>query len=138
MAGTQLGGRGQPQSEPNVVPMIDIMLVLLIIFMVTQPLTRKAIDVQVPPEETPQTPQANPTQIVLELPEGGGYRVNSMPIPNKEELGNQLYGIYAQRIAKMLFIKAAPDRKYQDVIEAMDIARGAGVDVIGFIPKEVK
>ena len=137
MAGMQTGGRGQPQAEPNVVPMIDIMLVLLIIFMVTQPLSRMAIDVQVPPEDTPQTPQANPTQIVLELTPDGGYQVNSMQIP-KDQLGSQLQAIYAPRIAKMLFIKAAPTRLYQDVIEAMDIARGAGVSVIGFIPKEVK
>src|SRR5689334_6080116 len=122
MAGMQTGGRGQPQAEPNVVPMIDIMLVLLIIFMITQPLSRMAIDVQVPPEETPQTPQANPTQIVLELTANGGYQVNGMQIP-KDQLGAQLRAIYDPRPAKLLFIKAAPTRIYQEVIEAMDIAR---------------
>ena len=137
MAGMQTGGRGQPQAEPNVVPMIDILLVLLIIFMITQPLSRMAMDVQVPPEETQQTPQSNPNQIVLELTADGSYQVNGMQIP-KDQLGEQLRAIYEPRPAKLLFIKAAPERIYQEVIEAMDIARGAGVQVIGFTPKETK
>ena len=53
MAGGGGGARGEVSSEPNVVPMIDILLVLLIIFMITQPLSRMAIDVQVPPPEMP-------------------------------------------------------------------------------------
>ena len=60
MAGGGGGERGAVSSEPNVVPMIDILLVLLIIFMITQPLSRMAIDVQVPPpENTTVTQQAN-------------------------------------------------------------------------------
>jgi biopolymer transport protein ExbD len=52
MAGGSSAGPGEVSSEPNVIPMIDIMLVLLIIFMVSQPLSRMALDVQVPPQET--------------------------------------------------------------------------------------
>ncbi len=53
MAGGGGGERGALTAEPNVVPMIDILLVLLIIFMITQPLSRMALDVQVPPPDTP-------------------------------------------------------------------------------------
>ena len=52
MAGGGSSGPGEVSSEPNVIPMIDIMLVMLIIFMVSQPLARMALDVQVPPQET--------------------------------------------------------------------------------------
>ena len=136
MAGMSTGGRGAPQSEPNVVPMIDILLVLLIIFMITQPLSRMAIDVQVPPEEkTPST--ADTKQIVLELTDAGGYAINGQPY-EKAQLESAFHMIYDQRPAKALFIKAAPNRIYQEVVEAMDIARGAGVQLIGFTPQEAK
>jgi biopolymer transport protein TolR len=128
------GGRGQVTSEPNVIPMIDILLVLLIIFMISQPLSRQVIEAQVPPPETAVTSSAPSTQIVLELTEDGGYAINTQPVP-KAELDAQIHAIYDGRPTKLMFIKAAPDRLYQEVIEAMDIARGAGVLVIGFTPK---
>ena len=81
MAGGTGQARGEVSSEPNVVPMIDILLVLLIIFMITQPLSRMAMDVQVPPpEQTTTTQQAN-NQIVLELADDGGYAINGQPVP---------------------------------------------------------
>ena len=135
MAGGDSGSRGALSSEPNVVPMIDILLVLLIIFMITQPLSRMALDVQVPPPDTPQTTKAPPSQIVLELADDGGYAINGQPLP-KDQLDTQIHAIYDQRPAKLLFIKAGGNRIYQDVIEAMDVARGAGVQIIGFTPRE--
>src|SRR5918995_4356747 len=136
MAGGGGGGitRGPP-SEPNVVPMIDILLVLLIIFMITQPLSRMALDVQVPPPDTPITNKTPPSQIVLELFDDGGYAINGQPVP-RDQLDTQIHAIYDQRPAKLLFIKAGGSRIYQDVIEAMDVARGAGVQIIGFTPRE--
>ena len=124
---------GALSSEPNVVPMIDILLVLLIIFMISQPLARMAIDVQVPPPvSAPST--APSTQIVLEIREDGQYAINGQPVP-KAQLDTQIHTIFDNRPAKLLFIKAAPNRIYQEVIEAMDVARGAGIEVIGFTPK---
>ncbi len=138
MAGGGTGdARGALTSEPNVVPMIDILLVLLIIFMITQPLSRMALDVQVPPPDTPQTTKAPPSQIVLELGDDGGYAINGQPVP-KDQLDTQIHAIYDQRPAKLLFIKAGGNRIYQDVIEAMDVARGAGVQIIGFTPREAE
>jgi biopolymer transport protein ExbD len=127
------GGQGGISAEPNVIPMIDIMLVLLIIFMISQPLTRMAIDVQVPPPVT--NPQSGPsTQIVLEIAADGSYNINGQPVP-KDQLDTQIHAIFDNRPAKLLFMKPAVNRPYQEVIEAMDVARGAGILVIGFTPK---
>ena len=137
MAGAGGDVRGGLSSEPNVVPMIDILLVLLIIFMITQPLSRMALDVQVPPPDTPTVNKNPPSQIVLELNDGGGYAINGQPVP-RDQLDTQIHAIYDARPAKLLFIKAGANRLYQDVIEAMDVARGAGVQIIGFTPKEAE
>ena len=135
MAGGGGGARGDLSAEPNVVPMIDILLVLLIIFMITQPLSRMALDVQVPPPDETVTTKTPPSQIVLELADNGSYAINGQPVP-KDQLDTQIHAIYDQRPAKLLFIKAGPNRIYQDVVEAMDVARGAGVQIIGFTPQE--
>ena len=122
------------KSDPNVVPMIDVLLVLLIIFMMQIPLNRMAMDVQVPAEEKKQKKQDKPTdQIVLELLDNGGYAINTKPV-QPAALDMELHKIYDERPAKLMFVKVASNRKYQDVIVAMDIARGAGVQVIGFVP----
>jgi biopolymer transport protein ExbD len=135
MAGGAGQQRGEVSSEPNVVPMIDILLVLLIIFMITQPLSRMAMDVQVPPPEQTTTTQAANNQIVLELGDDGSYAINGQPVP-KDQLDTQIHAIFDPRPAKLLFIKAGTNRLYQDVVEAMDVARGAGVQIIGFTPQE--
>ena len=131
------GNSGGVQSDINVTPMIDVLLVLLIIFMITQPLSRKAIDIQVPPPNSTTQSTAASNQIVLELTDNGGYSINSQPVP-KDQLDTQIHAVFDNRPAKLLFIKAAPNRIYQDVIDAMDVARGAGVQIIGFTPKEAK
>ncbi len=136
MAGGSSAGPGEVTSEPNVIPMIDIMLVMLIIFMVSQPLSRMALDIQVPPQETAASkPSAASNQIVLELTSDGNYAINTQPVP-KDQLDTQIHAIFDARPAKLLFIKSNGDRIYQDVIDAMDVARGAGVQVIGFTPAE--
>ena len=131
------GNSGGVQSDINVTPMIDVLLVLLIIFMITQPLSRKALDIQVPPPNSTQQSTQASNQIVLELADDGGYAINSQPVP-KDQLDAQIHAVFDNRPAKLLFIKAAPNRLYQDVVDAMDVARGAGVQIIGFTPKEAK
>jgi biopolymer transport protein TolR len=135
MAMTAGASSGGVRSDINVTPMIDVLLVLLIIFMITQPLSRMAMDVQVPPPDETKTTQTPPNQIVLELADDGSYDINGQPVP-KDQLDTQIHAIYDQRPAKLLFIKAGPNRIYQDVVEAMDVARGAGVQIIGFTPQE--
>jgi biopolymer transport protein TolR len=136
MAGGGGTAPGEINSEPNVIPMIDIMLVMLIIFMVSQPLARMAMDIQVPPQETAAAkPQQASKQIVLELTADGGYAINTQPVPF-DQLDTQIHAIFDSRPAKLMFVKSAPTRRYQEVIDAMDVARGAGVQVIGFTPAE--
>ena len=123
-------------SEPNVVPMIDILLVLLIIFMMTIVQDRKSMNVQIPPEEQVERQAAEESdQIVLELLEDGSYAINTAPY-TKSQLNAALHEIYDNRPAKLMFVKTARNRQYQDVIEAIDIARGAGVQVVGFTPPD--
>src|SRR6266576_1374005 len=132
--GSSGGGEGL-SSEINVTPLIDVLLVLLIIFMITQPLSRKAFDVQVPPEQQTKQKQQQSSQIVLELKADGSYAINGQPY-NVNQLDQAFRQIYDPRPAKLLFIKADPNRKSWDVMQAMDIAHGAGVQVIGFTPPE--
>jgi biopolymer transport protein ExbD len=118
--------------------MIDILLVLLIIFMMQVPLQRKKMDVQLPPvmEANQQQADAGPSnQIVLQLNEDGSYAINNDPVA-KPLLERRLREIYDPRPVKLMFIKTSRNRKYDEVVEAMDIARSAGVQVIGFTPPE--
>jgi biopolymer transport protein TolR len=130
------GGSGGLTNEPNVTPMIDVLLVLLIIFMIVVPLSRKAIDVQLPdPTPAPQT-TTPPDQIVLEVMPGSQLQINKQPV-TKAQLPQRLTEIFAPRPDKIIFVKGDSAVKFQDVIWAMDVARGAGVKVIGVPPKEV-
>jgi len=130
-------GGATPNHEPNVVPMIDILLVLLIIFMMQVPISRKAQDVQVPPDIRNQNQQSQgpSNNIVLELTADGGYLINKDPVP-KSQLDSKFHEIYDNRPTKILFIKSAPERKYQEVVDVIDLARGAGVQVVGFTPPD--
>ena len=135
MAMSSGGGGEGLSSEINVTPLIDVLLVLLIIFMITQPLSRKAFDVQVPPKQQTKTKTPPSSQIVLELRPDGSYAINGQPYA-LDQLEQAFRQIYEPRPAKLLFIKAAPNRKYLDVMQAMDLAHAAGVQVIGFTPSE--
>ncbi|MDO8501014.1 MAG: biopolymer transporter ExbD [Gemmatimonadaceae bacterium] len=129
------GGHGGLTNDINVTPMIDVLLVLLIIFMLVVPMSRKAIDLQLPdPTESAQS-STPPPQIVLEVLPGNQFAVNREPL-TKANLGTRLKEIYDGRPEKIIFVKGDPRVKYSDVIYAMDVARGAGVKVIGVSPKE--
>jgi biopolymer transport protein TolR len=132
------GGGGTLTNEINVTPMIDVLLVLLIIFMMVIPMSRKAIDLQLP-DPTPDNTNAGPppSQIVLEVLPGGVFKINSQPV-SKADLAKKLKEIYDPRPDKIIFVKGDPAMKYSDVITAMDVARGAGVKIIAMTPKDVK
>lgn len=130
------GGAGKMDAEPNVTPMIDVLLVLLIIFMAVLPSMRKAIDIQLP-DPNPTVAPANSTsnQIVLEVKPGGQYAINS-EVVTRDRLPTRLKEIYDPRPEKIIFVKGDPKVKYADIIDAMDVARGSGVKVIGVPPKD--
>jgi len=131
------GGAKGLTNDINVTPMIDVLLVLLIIFMLVVPMSRKAIDLQLPdPTETTQSSNP-PPQIVLEVKPRDVFLINKQPV-TKNDLAKRMTEIYKDRPEKIIFVNGDPKLKYSDVIFAMDVARGAGVKVIGVSPKEVK
>lgn len=129
------GGGGGLTNEPNVTPMIDVLLVLLIIFMLVVPMSRKAIDLQLPDPTEQQSSATPPPQIVLEVLPGNKFAVNKEPL-TRATLASRLKEIYDGRPEKVIFVKGDPKVKYSEVIYAMDVARGAGVKVIGVSPKD--
>jgi len=135
MAGME-GKAGGLRNEPNVVPMIDVLLVLLIIFMLTIPMARVAIDLQLPDPKPPEDNQPPPKtdQIVLEVLPGPQFMINKSPV-SKNDLPAKFKEIYDPRPDKILFVKGDPNVKYQEIIWSMDVARGGGVKVIGIPPK---
>ena len=126
-------GRGM-NSDINITPFIDVLLVLLVIFMITQPMLRKVLDIQVPVEEQQKNSKPTP-QIVLSIHADGSMDINTQPVTKQGLLG-LLHSIFDVRPDKLIFIRADNSRKYQEVIELMDVGRGAGVKGFGLAPAD--
>ena len=127
-------GGGGVRAEPNVVPMIDIMLVLLIIFMIVTPALAAGFQAT-PPEgvNLKSHPDDEENDQVLGIDAQGQYYLNKRPVKN-EDLGKIVKSIYDTRtIDKILYVKAHKDLEYGKVLDAMDIASKNGVRVVGAI-----
>jgi biopolymer transport protein TolR len=124
------------QAEPNVVPLCDILLVLLIIFMVITPMSQKGMDVKLP--ETSADSGATPIGlVVMTLMEDYSVDINKTVYPF-DQVEDELRRIYSARQDKTIFIRAYANVPFHKVIELIDIAKGAGVDTTGLIPEYIE
>ncbi len=119
----------------HITPMIDVFLVLLILFLVIQPELQKGIDVQLPVDEAASTTSAPRDQIILRIDPGPRYAINDAPVA-PGQLGESIREVFRDRPRKVLFVKGAETLSYAQVIRAVDIARGAGIVVVGLVPRQ--
>lgn len=126
------------KAEPNVVPLCDVLLVLLIIFMVITPLVQKGIDVKLPETQSDSTGAGQPTGlIVLTLKTNDAAEINGI---NYELRGllEELRRLYSARQDKTIFIRAMAKLPFAKVMEVIDIARGAGIETLALIPEYIE
>jgi len=133
------GGKGGPVSEPNIVPLIDVLLVLIIIFMVIAPRTPTGLQTLVPQPPPPNQKQTEPDQrtIVVQVMPGGKLKINQDD-SNWNDLGPRLFDIFKERADKIAFVKGDDDVEFAQVARAIDIMRGAGIDHVGLITAKIE
>ena len=125
------------KAEPNVTPMIDVMLVLLIIFMLVIPAINAGFNAVPPQGQNLKPHPEEDADQVLGIDASGAYYLNKKPIKN-DDLASLLKTIYEQRTEdKILFLKAHNQLKYEKVIDALDIAAKNGVRVTGMITDQI-
>lgn len=118
------GGRG-PSHDINVTPLIDVLLVLIIIFMVIQPLHPSGLNALVPQpnKDKQQKETPNDRTIVVQVLDGNVLKINDQSV-TWDTLGPELAKIYATRAQKVLFVKADDDIEFANVARAIDITKG--------------
>ena len=129
---------GGTKSEINITPYIDILLVLLIIFMVIQPTTQYDLNARVPeeaPEDIPDDVIIKSDAIVVTISPNGALEINQEPV-TLDRLGARLFEIYSARQNKNMFVQAAQDLPFGEVISVIDVAKGSGVGDVGLMIDE--
>ena len=117
--------------EPNVTPFLDVLLVLLILFMFLVMNQRLAIQTHL---SDPAGRAGDEPPIVLEVKPNATYAINTQTV-RRDELATRLRAIYDGRPTKTIFVRGTPGVTFQDVVTAVDIAKGAGVVAIGLAPR---
>ncbi len=140
MALSATSARAAVKADINVTPLIDVMLVLLIIFMIVTPLIAKGFQATIPRSDNPENRPEGPDEIRLGIDHEGKFFLDlgSGPKPiADEELPGRLAAIYETRTQdKILFLKADQDIQFGRVQQAIEIARAAGVRVVGAITEQ--
>jgi biopolymer transport protein ExbD len=127
---------GSVVADINITPMVDVLLCLLILQMVIQPGLQKGLDLQLPLSERTAVAVATAgrDQIVLRVTTGPTYALNDAAVA-PPDLERTLRDVFRDRPRKVLFVDAAEDVEYEEVTRAVDVARGAGLAVVGLVPR---
>lgn len=131
----QLGGARTLQAEPNVTPLIDVLLVLLILFMVIVPVTPRGLVAMIPQPPKAHEPAAPQTIVVqvLAFPAGAVYRINGQGIDGKARLAAELNRIFSVRAEKVLFVQGDRGVDFASVADVLDISHAVGIDHVGLL-----
>jgi biopolymer transport protein TolR len=123
-------------SSPNIVPLIDVLLVLIIIFMVITPEIPTGLPA-LAPQPGPPNSRRDPRLIVVQVLPGDALAINDEST-NWDALGGRLSAIFSTRAEKVAFVKGARDVPFAQVARAIDVMRGAGIEQVGLITPGVE
>lgn len=134
-----VGGKQGTMSEPNVVPLIDVLLVLIIIFMVITPRTPTGLKTLVPQPAPPNQKQTQPDSrtIVVQVLSNGQLKINQDDV-TWGTLGARLSDIFKERADRIAFVKGDDSVEFAQVARAIDIMRGSGIDHVGLITAKIE
>ena len=140
--GMQVGGSDEYNSEINVTPMVDIMLVLLIIFMIITPLLQQGVSVNLPrdmvsPDEDPDI--AKETSVIVAIPDNSNFYIGKEQFP-LDALGEKIKRLMENKTPdkRIVYVKAGVEVDYGRVVQAIDTIRKQDIDKIGLVADRKK
>ncbi len=140
LSATSASAKAAVKADINVTPLIDVMLVLLIIFMIVTPIIARGFQATIPRSENPETRPEGPDEIRLGIDKDGKFYLDLGDGPkliSDTDLPGRLESLYQSRSKdKILFLKADQDIQFARVQQAIEIARRAGVRVVGAITEQ--